>query len=1328
MHRLATVKNIDDRDNEIVFINQEPAKIVILTAADTDIQALAAAVDRLPDDFPEIRALNLLALRQEVTTDDYIDRVLCKAEVILVRVLGGVSYWQYGLDVVTELVKETKTRLVLIPGDDRPDMELSSRSNLPLEEVDRIWRYFNEGGVGNICQALLCLGDLCQGESYSYLPPRSVPKIGLYPYPVFNVDRPRVGIIFYRAHYLSGNTKAIDALCEMLISMDLTPVPVFVSSLRSIDLQNDLLGVFQPEGEAAVEVVLNTTSFSTVDPVPLYGSEETIEMSADLWQLLDTPVIQTILSSGSRADWEGDLKGLSARDTAINIALPEVDGRIIGKAISFKEEESQHPKLQTTVLQYEPVVDRVRFVCELAAKWINLRKVSTSCKKVAIVLANYPARDGRIANGVGLDTPASCVEILKALQKNGYNFGFDSNAGFNSGFLEVSTGEFDRLPETGDELIRWLIEGFTNDREWQGTKKIRQTLSISSWQTFFNSLPPAARQAIVDRWQKEIPETIDIYRDRGKSAESAIPISGIQLGNIFIGIQPARGYDLDPDLNYHAPDLEPTPEYLAFYHWLRHEFAADAIIHLGKHGNLEWLPGKSVALSQTCYPEVTLGPIPHIYPFIVNDPGEGSQAKRRSSAVIIDHLTPPMARAELYGDMQTLENLVDEYYEAIDLNPSRIQPIRQKILSLLKTTNLSEELQLELNLDLSSLEKNLTDSFDNNIINPLDRTLCQLKEAQIRDGLHIFGTTPSEDRLIDLIVAISRHPQPNRLGLTTAIAADLFLDLDPLKPDFSKPNTRQNIKLIETIARKEVEKIVCDRLLPKTDINTNREKPLANTFISTDNGSQIYLNQKSKTVNPDIPINSERYLDENVKSATQPVLEWIDNQLLPNLQKTPQEIENLLRALAGKYIPSGPSGAPTRGRTEVLPTGRNFYSIDIRAIPTESAWDVGRQAAEIAIEQYTQTHGEYPRTLGLSIWGTATMRTGGDDIAQALALIGVKPIWDGASRRVVDFEILSPTALNRPRVDVTLRVSGLFRDAFSNLIDLFDRAVRAVGNLTAEPADINPLAAQIARETASSIAAGIPEPQARQQAQYRIFGSKPGSYGAGLQGLIESQNWQSSKDLATAYTNYSSYAYTGAGIATLAPAAFDRRLKEMQIVLQNQDNREHDILDSDDYYQFQGGMTAAVASRRGELPSVYFGDNSLRDHPQVRSLQQEIAKVYRSRAVNPKWIAGMMRHGYKGACEMAATIDFLFGYDATTNCIADYMYAGIADAYLFDKTTLDFLEKSNPQAMRDMAERLLEAHQRQLWQQADPDTIDRLHTIVLTAEGTIESASSMSVS
>lgn len=1237
MHRIAATPGGWNPETEgVVFIEQTPAAIVILTAADTDIQMLASAVSQLPSDYPEVRVANILNLQQELSIDTYADTVLSQAKVIILRLLGGRAYWSYGLEVVKEIAEENDISLLVLPGDDRADPTLISHSTVSLSAVNKLWQYFIEGGVENCCHGLQYVADLGCGKNYQPPAAKSVPRVGIYApsfLPKQATTDGNIAILFYRAHYLAGNTAPINLLCEEIQQRNRSPLPIFVSALSQEEVQAEVLEYCQN-----VELILNTTSFSLAK----FGDEQ----QSSFWQQLNVPVLQVILSGGTKQQWEEGMQGLSPRDVAMNVALPEVDGRVITRAISFKSSQQWNEQLETDVIAYEPVRDRAQFVVELANNWLNLAQTANSEKKVALILANYPNKDGRIANGVGLDTPASCLKLLQAFQAEGYT---------------VSS-----LPETGDELIQWLTQGVTNDPEGQSYRPIKQSLSQENYQRYFATLPVSVREQITQRW--------------GELETDSFPISGIQLGNIFVGIQPSRGYDLDPTLNYHSPDLEPTPHYLAFYFWLQDQFQSQAIIHLGKHGNLEWLPGKSISLSRNCYPEIALSPLPHFYPFIVNDPGEGSQAKRRAHGIILDHLTPPLTRAELYGRLQQLEALIDEYYEAQTLDPSRLPLIADKIAELVTSENLDQDLGMD------GFNRNQISEF----LTVADGYLCELKEAQIRDGLHIFGECPQGKQLRDLIVSIARSPGKHHLGITRAIAQSYHLDFDPITDDYSQP-----------FSLPENNNFLCERFSHCRIIGD------AVAVLETHASELI-----SKHILDNKPFSS-------LPSLLQKELTWIQTSLLPNLQATPQEINYLLKGLEGKYIPPGASGAPTRGRPDVLPTGRNFYSVDIRGIPTETAWDVGRKAAEALIERYTQDNGEYPQSLAISVWGTSTMRTGGDDIAQAFALMGVKPIWDGISRRVVDFEIIPLSVLQRPRVDVTLRISGFFRDGFPNLLDLFNQVTETVSNLEEDPQE-NPLAKQVQIETAHWQEKGFSLEEAQARSRYRIFGSKPGAYGAGLQGLIEAQNWQTDEDLARAYINWSSYAYTKKGLGKAAPESFTKRLENLQIVLHNQDNREHDLLDSDDYYQFQGGLTAAVRAVTGKNPQTYFGDNSIIEKPKVRQLSEEITRVYRSRVVNPKWIQGVMRHGYKGAFEISATVDYLFAYDATAQCVENYMYEGVAEAYLLDETVQQFLEQKNPWALRDIAERLLEANQRGMWNNAPPKMLEELRAMIHQAEAVVE--------
>jgi cobaltochelatase CobN len=696
---------------------------------------------------------------------------------------------------------------------------------------------------------------------------------------------------------------------------------------------------------------------------------------------------------------------------------------------------------------------------------------------------------------------------------------------------------------------------------------------------------------------------------------------------------------------------------------------------MGKHGNLEWLPGKALALSADCFPEAVLGPLPHVYPFIVNDPGEGAQAKRRAAAVIVDHLTPPLTRAETYGPLAELERLVDEYYEAAGLDPRRTTYLRGEILVLSGRLGLDRDVGIR------------PDDAPDDALAKLDNHLCELKELQIRDGLHVLGAAPAGDQLTDLLVALVRVPRGAGEGgdasLLRALAADLGLaGFDPLDCLMAAPWSGPK---------------------PTTLRGTNTDPWRSNG----DTVERLELLARDLVAGHRAP--------EPEWTASAAVLAHLERELRPRLLESgARETRAVLRALAGRFVEPGPSGAPTRGRPDVLPTGRNFFSVDTRAVPTAAAWHLGWRSAALLVERYVQEQGQWPRAVALSAWGTANMRTGGDDLAQALALLGARPVWDGSSHRVTGVEVLPLDLLDRPRVDVTLRVSGFFRDAFPAQIALFDRAVQAIAALD-EPPERNPIAARVRADGDALITRGIAPELARRRATYRVFGSKPGAYGAGLQALIDERGWDSDADLARAYVAWGGYAYGGDAEGVAEHRLFEQRLAAVELVLHNQDNREHDLLDSDDYYQFEGGITAAVRHLAGAQPEVYHNDHSRPETPRIRTLKEEIARIVRARAANPKWLAGVMRHGYKGAFEIAATVDYLFAFAATARVVEDHHFDALYDAYLAADDVREFIAESNPAALCEIAERFQEAIARGLWRPARNSAHEHLADLNRTA-------------
>ncbi len=1229
MHLLQARPGAIADGSEAVDLGQTPGDIVVLSAADTDLASLAQARAAFGSDFPSLRLANLMQLSHNLSVDLYLDSVLGEAKLVIVRLLGGVGYWPYGIEQLVGLAADKGIALALLPGDDQPDAELSRLSTLPAEACHRLWQYCLHGGPDNARQFLAYAACLI-GAERPWTEPRALLRAGLYwpgrdqpslddLYTHWVEGAPVAAIVLYRALLQAGNLAPVDALIEALRREGVNPLPIYCASLKepvSAETVATLLA------EAGAGVVLNGTGFAVSSP----GAER----SPTPFDGVPGPVLQVVFSGGGRETWAEGTQGLSARDIAMNVALPEVDGRILTRAVSFKGEARYDAATQSSVVVYEPVPDRITFVAELAARWLELARTPQEDRRIALVLANYPNRDGRMGNGVGLDTPAATVDVLRALEADGYRV--------------------EDIPANGNALVERLSEGPTN--AGVAARVVRESLSLADYQVFFASLPDSVQRAVNQRWGA--PET-DPFFLPGRSDCGAFALPAFRCGAVVVGLQPARGYNIDPQASYHDPDLVPPHGYLAFYAWLRHEVRVQVVVHMGKHGNLEWLPGKALALSSGCFPEAAFGALPHLYPFIVNDPGEGTQAKRRAQAVIVDHLTPPLTRAESYGPLAELERLVDEYYEASGVDPRRLKVLAKDILALTRSSGLDK--------DCGIAPKESSEA----ALAKLDNYLCELKEMQIRDGLHVFGSAPEGEQLTDLLVALTRLPRGSGEGggasLLRALAGDLGLaGFDPLDCTLGEPWQGLRPAVLQgdgpwrtqgdTIERLEI--LAADLVAGRCHADGSWERTLA-------------------------------------------VLDAIETELRPAVCRSgTAEMCGLLTGLEGRVVFPGPSGAPTRGRPEVLPTGRNFYSVDTRVVPTPAAWTLGWKSACLLLDRYRQEQGDWPRRLALSAWGTANMRTGGDDLAQGLALMGVRPTWEVTSRRVTGFEILPLSVLDRPRVDVTLRVSGFFRDAFPAQIDLFDSAVRAVAELD-ESDSMNPLAARVRADRAQLEAEGHDSRTAARRAGYRVFGSKPGAYGAGLQALIDERGWEGEADLARAYLAWGGYAYGAGAAGAPEQGLFQARLTQVQAVLHNQDNREHDLLDSDDYYQFEGGMTAAVRHLSGRQPEVYHNDHSRPESPRIRTLTEEVARVVRARVVNPKWIRGVMRHGYKGAFEMAATVDYLFAFAATARAVDDHHFDLVYEAYLDDETVRDFLEENNRAALKEMAERLLEAQARGLW-------------------------------
>jgi len=1334
MHLLLAQKGTIADGREAIDLGQTPGDVLFLSAADTELASVAAA-HRARGGNTRLRLASLATLSHPMSVDTYVERTARHAKLIVIRALGGASYFRYVLEALLATAVANGIRLVALPGDDRPDEGLIPFNR--IDEADRanLWAYLTEGGADNAGRFLAYADALVFGGEKpepatpldkagiwwpgrgvvdagtwqrlaGVVPPSGLPAIspsrgeidGAMVSPNSDVteigsagsqpisppegemagrpeggNAPTAAVCFYRAYVQSGETRPVEMLIEALAAEGVRALPLFVSSLKEPVSVETVRAAFT---EIRPEVVLNATSFAVSAP----GADR----KPTVLDETGAPVLQVVFSGSSRAAWEASGQGLTARDLGMNVSLPEVDGRVLSRAVSFKAAARYDDGVEANIVSLDPVEDRIRFVARLAAGWARLRRAAPAERRVALVMANYPNRDGRLGNGVGLDTPAGTLEVLRAMATAGY-------------------AALD-LPADGDALIAHLMAGPTNAAS--DGREIRETLSLKEYKVFFSSLPTSIQAEMTARWgaPEADPFVIgDVF---------ALPLA--RFGETLVGIQPARGYNIDPKETYHSPDLVPPHGYLAFYALLRQGYGAHAIVHMGKHGNLEWLPGKALALSENCYPEAVLGPVPHLYPFIVNDPGEGTQAKRRSAAVIIDHLTPPLTRAETYGPLKDLEALVDEYYDASGGDPRRIKLLTRQILDLVRDIGLDRDAGIA------------TSDGEETALQKLDAYLCDLKEMQIRDGLHVFGVSPEGRLLTDLTVALARVPrglgEGGEASLQRAIAADAFGAETPPSglPAISPSRGEIDGEMASPNSSVAAEKGAGFQPIspPEGEMAGRAEggippaafDPLDCTPSDPWNGPRPQILAERS----DAPWRSKGDTVERIEllaaglvegavacpdgwHATRAVLDAIETTIRPAIAACgPAEIAALMTGLDGRFVEPGPSGAPTRGRPDVLPTGRNFYSVDSRAVPTPAAWELGRKSAELLVTRYAQDHGEWPTSFGITAWGTSNMRTGGDDIAQAMALIGVKPTWDMASRRVTGFEIIPAAMLRHPRVDVTLRISGFFRDAFPEQIALFDRAVRAVGALEEDDAD-NPIAARMRAEAAALMQKGASDDEAARQAGFRIFGAQSGGYGAGLQTMMDEGLWTERGDLAEAWLEWGAHAYDGTGDGVPMRERLEARMKSLQAVVQNQDSREHDLLDSDEYYQFEGGMAAAAEHLSGKQPTVYHNDLSRPERPVVRTLEDEIGRVVRARVVNPKWIDGVMRHGYKGAFEIAATVDFMFAFAATTGAVKDHHFEAAYQAYVLDERVRDFLMDKNPAALAEMAARFSEAIDRGLW-------------------------------
>ena len=1248
-------------------------RVAFFSATGSELAVLSEAVKKIMAEKGEIMAV------QGKSREDFMDIPVREeainfakaADIIIISLHGGKESFP-GFDMLIDALPAA-VKVHIHPTTAEEAEIVKQYTTVSGEEREKISRYLRYGGEDNFVNLLLFLSNRFHAADYEVVEPQPLPWEGIYHPDFIGVPtlkeycwqkhlagRPTVGLWFHRSNWVNKNTDFIDVFIREIENQGANVLPLFLNSLKDIDLGN--MGAqevaekfFMPDGKPLIDVLISPMMFSTTMKVK--RSEIVAGENKGFLEKLGVPVIQAIVSLNTREEWEETMQGLNPLDVAMSVAMPEFDGNLITVPAAFKSLITTDPLIGAKIIKYKPHPERIAKIVRLSLNWAKLKHLPNAEKKVAIIFHNYPPRNDTIGSAFGLDSPASVWNILRELQQNGYKLA--------------------SLPESGQAMMEEIIAGLTNDRRWSSAEQIAARavgkIAPNEYKDWFNLLSSKVQNQMTAKWGSP-PGKIFYYGGH-------LLIPGIINGNVFIGIQPPRGFLDDSASIYHSPDLPIPHHYYAYYEWIRNVFGAHAVMHIGKHGSLEWLPGKSVGLADYCYPDVAIADLPNIYPYIINNPGEGTQAKRRSFCCIIDHLVPVMHNADTYDEMAELETQLEDYYQAKTINPGKLSFLQEIIWEKVCAAKLHFDLGLtadEVPTDFAAFLKDLHDY------------LSEIKDTQIRDGLHILGEPPLKQRLVEFLVALTRLPNGDIPSLRQSLAEMQGYDLDKLLADRGhlNPTGKTNWQIIEDLHQLSLQLI----------------SGLADTGFDA----------------AKIPAICQSILPEKGRKGEKvaAVLNYICSSLVLSLKDTMNELSAAVNALAGKFVSPGPSGAPTRGMAHILPTGRNFYSVDPNTIPSPAAWEVGVKLGDDLLQRYLKDEGCYPENIGIVLWGSPTMRTKGDDIAETLYLMGVRPVWQKENGYVTGLEVIPLEELKRPRIDITFRISGFLRDAFPNVVELLDEAVQLVAFLD-EPPEQNYLVKHVKAEITDLLDKGVPTDQAREEACCRIFGCKPGAYGAGVNNLIDSKDWQDDNDLGEVYVVWGGYAYGKKSYGKKQPELFRRRLSVLDAAVKNADTREYDMMDSDDFYSYHGGMIAAVRAFKGEAPRAFIGDSSDPARIKTRSTAEEAKHVFRARILNPKWIKSMQRHGYKGASDISRAVDIAFGWDATAEVMDDWMYEQLAEKFALDKEFTAWLQEVNPWALQNITERLLEAIQRGMWQ-ASEEMQEELKKTYLRIEGELE--------
>jgi cobaltochelatase CobN len=1290
--------------------------IALYTATENELGAVQAAAERLDTD---------LVVRSESDLDDETD---VEAFVEAAEDATAAVFWLHGAedsmpgyDRAVERLDAAGVPLVVKSTGDAYAIKDTS---VGTDARETVYEYLERGGTTNVANCVRFLVDQFSTANRAYDDPVALPTEGVYhpDHPgvayeelraTFAPDQPTVAVWFYESHWTHENTAYVDSVVRALESQGANALPVFCNPATDTDEQQDAEWVTDEwlleNGEPVVDAVLSSFMFSlSMDERGRSASDEGDSAEDVFLDRLGVPVLQTITTMRSRSRYEFSDTGVMGFELALSVALPEFDGNVITHPISGKERTEDEAGIGTAPKQHFPMAERVEHAASLAVNWANLRYLDNDEKHVAVVLHNYPPSDDGIGTAFGLDTPESTVNLLDELDGRGYDLGSEA-------------------PPGGQALIEQLTSQLTLDDRWVAPEDVRErsvdVVSQDEYDEWWAEADPDFRENVVEEW--------------GDPPERPFAIPGVEFGNVLVTVQPPRGFGMDPEKVYHDSDLQPPHDYYAFYAWLRNDFDADAVVHLGTHGSLEWLPGKTVGLDSESAPDALVSDLPNVYPYIINNPGEGTQAKRRSYATVVDYLTPVMSNAGTYDEIAELEELASRYREAgtgsgADAEDHLADRIREQVDNLDLAVELGIAGEISEKADVRGPDEAGStlaagevagDAVDiDELVERVHEYVTDVKTTQIRLGLHTMGEPPGGDRLVEYLVALTRLENPGAPSLRESVAGVLGVDYETMLDSPGEYSDELGMTYAE--AADEVYETSVD--LVETLATEGFDVPVSNREAGPDGVSSEHSEDEARQTKSDGEVNMNLLVvdidtlgDARVQSGAhddlREVLRFICEEAAPNVFEAEAEIPQTADALNGEYVEPGGSGAPTRGGVDLLPTGRNFYTLDPRKVPAKSAWDVGKDVADGVAERHRADEGEYPEEIGVVAWGTPTVRTRGETIAQALALMGVRPVWTDAGR-VDDVDPIPLEDLGRPRIDVTTRVSGLFRDAFPAAAAVIHDAVDAVVDLD-ESHERNYVKKHVEEDAADLAEQGVENPEPA--AKHRVFTTQPGGYGAGTNKAVDEGNWEDRSDLADVYVQWGGYAMGSRGRVSEAHNAFERRLGNVDATVKIEDTMEQDEFDSSDWYAFHGGFITAVAETSGEEPASYVGDSSNPDNVDVYTNEEKVRKAMRARVLNPDWLDSMEEHGYKGAGDLSTTVDVVLGWDATTGVISDTLWTDVAEKFTFDEDRQDWLRDVNPWALDSITDTLLEAIERGLWD-ADEATEDRLRDLNLQVEGDLE--------